>query len=57
MIKAEKREGKIRFSKLGEKKNESPKQTVSLKQIYKNRRVSEGGYLPLKNAKRIRRKT
>ena len=57
MIKAEKREGKIRFSKLGEKKNESPKQTVSLKQIYKNRRVSEGGYLPLKNAERIRRKT
>ena len=50
MIKAEKRNGKLRFSNLGEKKKEKPKLEKPQKSVLKNRMISEGGYLPIKNA-------
>ena len=50
MIKAEKRNGKLRFSNLGEGKKEKPKSGKPQKLVLKNRMISEGGYLPIKNA-------
>ena len=52
MIKAEKRGGKLRFSNLGEERKEKPKSAKPQKSVLKNKMISEGGYLPIKNAKR-----
>ena len=50
MIKAERRNGKLRFSNLGEKRKEKPKSGKPQKSVLKDRMISEGGYLPMKNA-------